>query len=320
MDQPNGLAISLEWIDLSELPDDLKVNILTRDSEHYSKLPHISKGVSNASKLQRLRNACLNPISNDELEEYKNEYEPATICQMVYGESEYGKYYIGIFMVLESKTVMSYSYEPAYEYGIMTVMPYSYAGSYLYGRYLGNDGYLEVAYQRETENTIINYAQKVDTDDDSIRIVSSTKPVGYDLITTYYIMKERESCMSINAGFAKRVVLDTLEDWKVVYDINKGEFIKNKDEDRVRDNNELNEWLYDFYAFLRCNSIIMGFSIRNSSHMSVDVDRDSAEYLIRFENTIMDLIEEYYAFIWNYLNSLDNTNFSNVDFKYILQV
>jgi hypothetical protein len=151
MDQPNGLAISLEWIDLSELPDDLKVNILTRDSEHYSKLPHISKGVNNASKLQRLRNACLKPISNDELDQYKMGYQPPLICQMAYNKLGADEYYVGIFMGLESKTEM----------------PYSYASSYLYGRFYEDESsYVGITHQVESEDNIINYSLKIDTDDE----------------------------------------------------------------------------------------------------------------------------------------------------------
>jgi hypothetical protein len=42
--------------------------------------------------------------------------------------------------------------------------------------------------------------------------------LGYDLITVYYILSERQSCMSFYSGFAKKTVLDTFEYISSTYD------------------------------------------------------------------------------------------------------
>ena len=292
MDQPP------DWIDLSELPEELKANIISRESDNYVKIPFISKGVSNASKLHRLKTGCLKPITSKELDKYKSSYEPPLICQMAYGSSGDGTYYVGIFLNVASSEHFSYSY----------------GSSYLYGRYYEYDNYVGITYQLKDEvgDNIINYNMDVRGDDDSIRLNKNAVTIGYDLITTYYVMKERESCMNINSGFAKRVVLDTLNDWKEVYDINKAIFLN----DRKRNYEELNEWLYDFYTFLRCNAMIIGFSIKSSTTM--DTNFHDEDYLIRFENRVMELIEQYYTFIRKHLRNLDDTALIDKEFRYIL--
>jgi len=141
------------WIDLSNLPEDLQADILSREASVYPELTFISKGIKKASAIYQLRTNCLRPISRTELENYKNLYNPAIICQIVECRTDDGDYYLGIFLG-NSFINASYSYEK----------------SFLYGSYYGDDEFIEIGYQFVDPKGIVDFYMKVDTDDDSIRL------------------------------------------------------------------------------------------------------------------------------------------------------
>src|SRR5437868_10439861 len=71
----------LDYIDLGELPDDLRVEILSREPSAHQKMTKLTAGIAKSSEAHRLKSICLKSISMRELEKYKEEYTPHTICE-----------------------------------------------------------------------------------------------------------------------------------------------------------------------------------------------------------------------------------------------
>jgi hypothetical protein len=293
MDPPN-----LDWIDLSDLPDDLKTEILSREKSAHSKLPYITKGIKSTSNYHWLRTTCLQPISDEELDKYKELYNPITICQLASYVDNDGIYYVGIFLV------KSFMYEN-----------YQYGQSHIYGKYVEDDF---IGLGDQVENSVVHIEGR-DHNYES-RLYDGVVLHGYDLITTYYVLKSRQSCANINEGFAKRVVIDILEEMDDRYTKYIEKHVKRYKETAIEVNDDIG-WndifgtLYDYYTYLRCNAMMMGINIITKKHNDINPSFDD---LNKFNKNITNLIEITYPKVHLYLENIDDTQFIDKEYRYVL--
>jgi hypothetical protein len=186
----------------------------------------------------------------------------------------------------------------------------------MYGREIESTGdfvlidFVIVEYQHK-ENNIVDYNTELLLDDDSVRLNKDAIINGYDLVTTYHILRERTSCFNINEGFPKRAVIDTLEDMKRRYD--EGQNIGYANSGIYE---EFDRPMYDFLVYLKCNAAIMGINFKTEGEISINPSDDGRMEI--FDKKIQALIDQYYARVRKYLDNIDDTTFVNYSFKYVV--
>jgi hypothetical protein len=293
----------LNWIDLSNLPDEVKTKILSKEPSVYSMMPYINKGIESTSKYHRLKTNCLKAITETELNIYKELYIPNSLCQLVSYSNNEGIWYVGVFLG------KSFRYDN-----------YLYGQSHVHGKYIEDD---YIGIDDQLEGSVIHMDTNATVYHDNSKLYNNAIVHGYDLVTTYYVLKSRESCMKFNKGFAKRVVIDTLEDMNNKYtDFIEDYVEKYKEKEIIIDDetiwvvwNNIFGPLYDYYTYLKCNAMIMGINIITGKHLAIN---PSIEDVMKFNKTIMDFIEEYYPRVRIYLENIDDTEFIDQEYRYVL--
>ena len=280
----------MEQIDLSMLAPEIQERIINAlpSQKHNSML--ITKDIKQASAAHHLTHACSLPITRKEILKYDTHYKPFAIC--VFAKfNRYGSY---------SGIVMS---------DICNNL--AYLSEYIFGVHISDDDALEVA-QATSDLDITGI------DNDGLHnIPDDLDVIGYDLVTTYHVLTNRESCTEIYDGFAKKTVVDTLAYRHGNYQDNISNIHQHIPEDIEESFNYVLRKaveVLEYYVYLKCNAMIMGISIRTlvDRRESMDLDGhpthlENIEEMISFVSEHEKLIDRYYPLVLRYLTNLDDT-------------
>jgi hypothetical protein len=265
---------------IGDLPLDVQHNIFIL-SKHKTSEVYMNKGL-NYSYMNDIRNNnALRTISNKELENYIEKYSPFAFCQFIYTNwKEYDVSYIsGIIRkntCVGSGLKYSYSYKKAdiieclkahdpIEFGVEISVKWGlldespFAGIWRSGHEDGNNQC------PLPENSII---------------------LCYDLITSYYILKERSQCKH----FSKKIIIDSLN-----------YLCEHANTQKI-------------LLYLWCNAMIMGIQIPNISDNGWVIggydDDDEKEKVIESMKLYIKL---FYTKIIKYINIIDDIDHTNHD-------
>lgn len=255
-----------------EIPSELQYRFLR---EANIKPTYINKTLNYLYNQDILNNQCLKSITKYEIEKYALSYNPYQYCEFVVTELDTFNYsyYHGLIVKSIGSHSFKYSY---YDCGIM--------------EYVKTHGdYHDTIGQGVVDETPFNDHWKNEHKINSVikTLPDSSMIIGYDLITTFYVLKNRLSCQHEN--FAKKAVIDTLE---YVY------------------NNATPEKVL---LYLWCHAMIMGIYIPDTPTIFYirDDSQDEDLELIKEHN------EKLYFKIQQHLNLLDDSIYFNYP-KYIL--
>ena len=249
-------------MDLSTLTPELQAMIIGSYPSHKHNLQLISKGIKNVSIKQHLIHACTIPIHPDEVHNYQVEYLPACIHA---------------FMSRDYDFDSSMIYAP--EYDMLEIrMCSNKSGMYINGRELIEYIATEIHKELFTEDLLYP------------RSTLYKAPIyRYDLITTWYVMKERISCTNVFPGFAKKVAVDTLIHIHAEY-----EKYKAHSEDII----------FNHFVYLSINAFMMNINISTNLApipMQANAMTKAVEYCEK-------MIQLYYPLILRYLVHIDDTS------------
>lgn len=181
----------LNYIDLSEAPVELIVEILMREPSALGKLALINTSIRDASLSARLQLACQRMLTKKEIEHYQAEYSPLARCEFMERAGDYE----GVFL-------HHCSYESE---------RYQYINASGFGTVMGGNGIGVITDSPMFKLGTDDYGECIYTPQEDVSLL------GHDLVTSYHVLSERIVC----PGFAKCVVLNTLKDRRRSYEIGK---------------------------------------------------------------------------------------------------
>lgn len=253
-----------------EYPDVLQYRLL---KEANSNPNYINKRLNNMERNNILNNGCLSPFSVKELNKYLYSYYPQQICEFTVtpdaGEN------ISCYNALFRRSGGSKSYD--YSYIDCEIYEYVKIFDNDFNDRIGRALFDETQFKNDFRSSYADENNRVPLPD-------GTYSIGYDLVTTYYLLKNRLSCG--NQGFAKKVVLDSLD---YIYQNANAETL---------------------FLYLLCNGFMMGINIPSRYNYILGKNYEDIEGII-------SSAEILYPKIKRYLENIDDEEYQ-VHSKYIL--
>lgn len=264
-----------------ERVDDIQYRLLREGDINPS---YINKNLNKKYSENILNNKCLTTISKSEIDKYTSLYKPYQICEFTAipkDDSSYSLYY-GLIRRKTGKYSYNYSYLDC--------------GIYEYLSHNSDFNEKSITMDIDVSETPFSEVWNVDDDDkfynhedgNERTLPDNAFSAGYDLVTSYYIFKNRLSCNKNT--FAKKTVIDTLE-----YVYSQTDPLK-------------------LLFYLMCNASIMGINV---PMFSVYYNRDDEDYDDN-RQLIDETIDQLYPRIMKYLDILDDEPYVSQP-KYVLQ-
>lgn len=256
-----------------EYPDVLQYRLMKEANVNPN---YINKRLNTMGKGDVLNNVCLSSFTKKEIDKYLFNYYPQQICEFTI-TPDVGKeisYYNGLFRRSGGKK--------SYEYSYIDCEIFEYVKIF-------QDDFNDRIGKTLSEETQFwdDWISSDADEDNQVPLPEGTSNVGYDLVTTYYVLKNRMSCD--DQGFAKKTVIDSLD---YIYQNAKDETL---------------------FLYLLCNGFMMGIHILSKYTYFISK--------LNYEEDMKEIrlsIKVLYSKIRRYLENLDDEKYKEYP-KYILE-
>lgn len=176
------------------LPVELQSKILRSENSLKNVSSFINRPIKEASAVSYMHDECYYPIVRNEFDRYIQNYRPLLTCEFFFSRNKEYWCYIGR---IRQRL-----------YWDVSDINYLYIILFLTNN--GNDPWFtDIRLGEFTNHLARAIFQAMD-------ITPETAPIEYDLMTMYYIFKERQSCMNFDSNYAKRRVIEIFEENEVI--------------------------------------------------------------------------------------------------------
>lgn len=258
----------MDWTEIDQdkfpferLPENVQARIVRFGGRPSSK--RTTNRINQAMQVDFLQNECLIPITTKEVSKYELINHPYTICSFFNYSAKGTKNLYAMLLSRDNSKKLAAPY-----------------GSLFIGMVENNRGDVKIG--------------EINIEDDHNMIEASKgQPVGYDLVTTYYVLKARASCATYFSGFAKKAIIDTLDS---LYN---------------------SEATHELLVFLRANAAVMG--VIKGKYFPTMYHVQSKDDLDNLSSFIAEEISHLYTKIRRSLMVIDDEYYNpHLEPKYVM--